>query len=801
MAAGPWETQDPRSSSTQSLVPSLHNEQNERRKLLLIYIHGFMGNETSFRSFPAHVHHLLTVLLAETHVVHTKVYPRYRSKRNISFARDDFSRWLEPHEDRKTDVVLLGHSMGGLLAAEVVLMPPAPPASRPLKHRILGSVNFDVPFLGMHPGVIRSGLASLFSPAEEPRDEVVMPEVTPVTSHDGMSPISPSVSSRSDALWAPDRNDPNYNTPFPNDVRLPTRQGWQNAWHFVNKHSGELYKATTKLVSSHMEFGGAMANYGELKTRYARVRALEEVDGAIRKSVVQANSTPPRARFINYYTASTGRPKKDKLTKDDSMVNTDQRKGSPRSKPTTANQSQTSLTTTRLSVDQAHSAVTEEPSQAGLSALSSSTNMPGEHRTKDSSRSPSPRISLEEHKDDGTVLRDLEPEPYEGDGDEDWNDAAETLTIDDSNTVAEGDSSVTSPIETESAAESESLASSLSRSYSLPSIPDLPTVPPPLDVSYISDPATRKLVEKEHVRAVKAYDKAIKDRRKTIADRAKLEEKHKQNAGKYAEKARKGAIKAEQKAETERVKAEKKAGSERAKQTAKVAKMEAKTSAGKELTQSEQEELRLERERQRMEAEGRRMRGEPDEPPQQLPTDENDDIDDAASGTETIVYSSDDDLHSGSRAPTWSTSETDVTANSKATEPSAPLKDRKFCMLPPKDSHGERDPCWVRIFMRNVDEVGAHCGLFFVDERYERLVGDVAERIEGWVKEEASEEAARRAKLWFLWFPTSSALQLLSQRPITPGQRSGKIASSGNRTSPAGGETLMLNSSVLKEPS
>jgi len=37
--------------------------------------------------------------------------------------------------------------------------------------------------------------------------------------------------------------------------------------------------------------------------------------------------------------------------------------------------------------------------------------------------------------------------------------------------------------------------------------------------------------------------------------------------------------------------------------------------------------------------------------------------------------------------------------------------------------------------MENVDEVGAHCGLFFVDERYERLVGEVADRVEMWVRE------------------------------------------------------------------
>lgn len=87
-----WSAQDPRSSSTQSLVPEnlLHGD---KRRLLLIYIHGFMGNETSFQSFPAHVHNLVTGELAETHQVHTKIYPRYKSRKAIEFARDDFSKW------------------------------------------------------------------------------------------------------------------------------------------------------------------------------------------------------------------------------------------------------------------------------------------------------------------------------------------------------------------------------------------------------------------------------------------------------------------------------------------------------------------------------------------------------------------------------------------------------------------------------------------------------------------------------------------------------------------------------------
>lgn len=112
---------DPRTSSTQSLVPSASGD-GSLRTLLMVYIHGFYGNDQSFQSFPAHVHSLLVTLLSESHVVHSKIYPRYKTYRAIEVARDKFSAWLEPHESPTTDVILVGHSMGGLLAAEVALM-------------------------------------------------------------------------------------------------------------------------------------------------------------------------------------------------------------------------------------------------------------------------------------------------------------------------------------------------------------------------------------------------------------------------------------------------------------------------------------------------------------------------------------------------------------------------------------------------------------------------------------------------------------------------------------------------------
>jgi len=67
-------------------------------------------------------------------------------------------------------------------------------------------------------------------------------------------------------------------------------------------------------------------------------------------------------------------------------------------------------------------------------------------------------------------------------------------------------------------------------------------------------------------------------------------------------------------------------------------------------------------------------------------------------------------------------------------------KDRKFCMLPDTFG-GYSDKCWVRVYMEGVDEVGAHCGLFFPGPHYENLVGDVGARVEQWVNEDATMKA------------------------------------------------------------
>lgn len=84
-----------RSLSSLSLPrPEDHAASNpNKRRLLLIYIHGFMGSEASFHDLPAHIHDLLTCLLNESHEVFTRIYPRYKSHGELQTAVNQFSAW------------------------------------------------------------------------------------------------------------------------------------------------------------------------------------------------------------------------------------------------------------------------------------------------------------------------------------------------------------------------------------------------------------------------------------------------------------------------------------------------------------------------------------------------------------------------------------------------------------------------------------------------------------------------------------------------------------------------------------
>ncbi|KAK4203643.1 hypothetical protein QBC40DRAFT_274154 [Triangularia verruculosa] len=522
-SSGPGLVRDPRMSSTQSLVSSTAGMtmqepgQSSRRKLLVIYIHGFMGNDSSFRSFPAHVHAFLKETLAETHVIHTKIYPRYKTYKSIEVACENFSKWLAPHESPTTDVVLVGHSMGGLLAADIVLLPrhDAPPdGGPPFRHRILGGISLDAPLLGLHPGIVVSGIASLFRPSPGPptaldrasSDSVIPQDIAPSPPSGRISPEvsiyeqtrppsgAPSPILRQSPFPSPSAPDPTYNPTFFNDVAFVDRGWLRNIAHFAQKHKQEnLIEAAANHIVSHLEFGGCLADWNGLKTRYKKVRQLEDIDD------ITHPERGPRVRFVNYYTVSTGIPKK------------------PR-KPSTPSPPDNGLL--RPS--------TSSPIQSGVST---------------------PRISIEDHSDAGRaeILQVLEPTPMSEEPALEEEPSSPTPSV--------------SPPPSPSPPEEDEL----------PPIPDEPTPPTPPDLSSIPDKDSRKATEKNYKQAKKTYEEALKTRNKAIKTREKLVAQRAKQAEKLLAQQAKDAEKQQKLAEKE-AKAEQKAYDKQQKQRAKLSK-------------------------------------------------------------------------------------------------------------------------------------------------------------------------------------------------------------------------------------
>lgn len=589
--------------------------------------------------------------------------------------------------------------MGGILSAEVALLQPYSPASKDkFRHHILGTVDFDTPFLGMHPGVIVSGIGSLFrpkqaSPTLKPQDatggNALMPmphqiatpngsvaggglmqtqeEQSPTTSG-YFPPLSQSQSTAASitsltsplsSLATPSIKDPNYDPPFPNDVRLPVRKGWDSTLHFITKHSDGLTKATKSFVTSHLEFGGALADYRGLKARYERLRALEDVDDS-RTESLRENKPPRRIRFVNYYTASTGRlpplkPESEAEKKhldhivDGPGAGSEQQVQDTQLSSASAASSRSGSKSPRKSI--------ENPQRGLIADVAPETNEWNEE------------LQQGILSDQSEELNHLEPGPIADEEDLPQSNINDEIiaTSTDFRGITQSSPSADPEFQSPPQLLSSSRSSILPQAPTLPPLPSPPTEPASFDPISYTDKDTRKLAEKDHARQIKAYQRAVKDRDKAIKDRRKLLEKRERVARQERDKAVK-----------------------------------------------DEEKLRLKEESAELKAKERVRAKEEKEC--------------AVASTSTSAPGRSDSRSESTSAP-FPPPVTDTGLEKKE------KRDRKFCMLP-SSVNGQRDPCWPRVFMEDMDEVGAHCGLFIAGKpHYEGLVMDVGGRVEGWVLE------------------------------------------------------------------
>ena len=376
--------------------------------------------------------------------------------------------------------------MGGLLAAEVALLPQfSTELEKISRHSILGTINFDCPFLGLHPGIIISGVSSLFRPGGTARQAqppavwindqtglsatVSEESLPPPQSSEVVTGFALSASSLSTAPSTPistdtqssglSSRDPYYDPPFSNDIHLPVRTKWENAMHFMMKHSDGLKEATKSWLISHLEFGGCLADYTKLKDRYGRIRSLENND-------MTAGNKRSAVRFVNYYTASTGRLKRGE--KSNSRIHSGVSSHIGNSEPHRDQwQSQTFLS----------------PNNQGTAQ--------------------SPRISIEEHVDG--KLFPQSPERLELPRQSSDHDLTNKIGENTQYQITKGHGS--------------------SKANWLPPLPALPSEPVLYDPESYPDEDTRNVARQEFSHQLKSYAQALKDHQRVVKDRQKLVQK------------------------------------------------------------------------------------------------------------------------------------------------------------------------------------------------------------------------------------------------------------------------------------
>lgn len=706
---------DPRTSSTQSLTPSEAEDESDRRKLLIIYIHGFMGNDTSFQSFPAHVHKYLKLALAETHVIHSKIYPKYKTYKSIEVARDNFSAWLQPHEAPTTDVVLVGHSMGGLLAADVVLMGDKR-GSAFFQHRILGTVNLDAPLLGLHPGIIKAGLASIFrSKPEKPKpdgDTSGLPLPSPSAPSPESSPSPPLMAGPFPAMTF----DPNFNPAFTNDIRIKDRGFLKNVVHFAKKHRSEgILDAATHHLMSHLEFGGCLMEFNCLKVRYETLRKLEDVDGVKHHGFLHV---APQVRFVQYYTVCHGPPKKPKKQKpldepDNCEVETNQDTAPLTPKITMEDYGQPRHVTSAMPLERSMHVDSgdDDGSLYSLSVLDpieyTDENTSHQEKPLSNVENPASKTSINTGRPRSHQMTVPLKEPQNDESNKDSCDIEEERSFESSNPNRESDAQEAA--ERRKSARDDVEAELASLILDLPAIPELPQKPSPPDLDRYTDKDARKQAEKEAKRVHKAYDQAVKNRDKAIKERQKIIEKRRKKRAAEVEKQEKEARKQRQKEEAA-------AAAELGKQNSPaeffvvVASASAATTS---ITTASTASL------------------------SQLPSAS---VNSTMLSQETSITSiNSSPIHSPPPEPKRS-KEKPAEPRVEPESPATSKKDRKFCTTPATIG-GQMDPKWVRIFMKDTDEVGAHTGLFFPGPHYEKLVGDVGDMIISWVQDDLTKRA------------------------------------------------------------
>ncbi|KAI1458283.1 hypothetical protein F4805DRAFT_144504 [Annulohypoxylon moriforme] len=283
-----------------------------KKTLLLCFIHGFKGGDDTFGEKSEFAQHLAALVRASLPKVSVRAvtYPRYETRGDLNECVGRFRDWLlnkvidlevangthSPTVDPSVRVILIGHSMGGIVAAETAIAiasevpitqddgdSMAPNVGEPLTSGLMfpyiqGVLAFDTPFLGISPGVVAHGAEGHYNSA-----------AAALTQLNGLSNIF--WGNYNQAASNSDAKKPPAALPAPEPVKEKKQEGgW--GWGRVAVIAGaagaiaaggaaaymnrEQLNTGWSWVSSHLEFVGCLARGAELRTRVSRMVRLHK---------------------------------------------------------------------------------------------------------------------------------------------------------------------------------------------------------------------------------------------------------------------------------------------------------------------------------------------------------------------------------------------------------------------------------------------------------------------------------------------------------------------------------------------